>query len=75
MIVKFFCDAGELLKSILAADLTVAKAARQAGISDRQLGKLLTGKRRVQVKTAGRLRRAFGDHVVRTMPPDLKKGV
>lgn len=68
MATKVFCDAAELQKAILDTDLTISAAARKANLCDRQIARLLAGNRRVQVKTAGRLQRAFGDRVVRLIP-------
>lgn len=68
---KFVVNSSELRKVVFAEDMTVADAATKTGISGCCFSRLLDCDRTIHLRTAGRLRRAFGDHVVRTMPAQI----
>ena len=57
-------DSRELLRILLERNLTTTDASREAGVSHDIIGKLIRANRHVTLRTAGRLKAAFGDSVI-----------
>lgn len=64
-----------LLDAVIDSGLTVSEAAQRCGVNRDLFGALLRTDRAISVKTAGRLKRHFGDDVISTEPrAEILKG-
>lgn len=68
-------NSAALLSALLDSGLTVTAAARQCAINRDVFKSLLEGDKPVTVKTAGKLKRHFGDKVISiAQPAQILKG-
>lgn len=54
-----------LLQTLLDRNLSLTSAAEQSGVSQDLLGKLIRDDRHISIRTAGKLKAAFGDSAVK----------
>lgn len=64
-----------LMDAVIDSGLTVSEAAKRCGVNRDLFGALLRTDRTISIKTAGRLKRHFGDNVISTEPrAEILKG-
>lgn len=68
------CDAKALASAIVERQLTARDAAKTAGLAMDTFQILVHRDKKITLRTAGKLRAAFGDAVIKYMPRE-KKGV
>ena len=68
-------NSAEIIARMLERNLTIDSAAEMTGISRSTLAKAVNRDSTISYITAARLRKAFGNDIIRILPPKRKRAV